>query len=97
MAALLSRRERDGLSLRRLALESGIPVGTLAWWSWRLRQDSGGDRVVEGGGGFVELVERRPHAPDGVVVVLTSGVRVEVASGFDADLLRSVVEALQAC
>jgi hypothetical protein len=38
MAALLARRERDGLSLQRLSRETGIPVGTLSWWNWRLRQ-----------------------------------------------------------
>lgn len=39
MAALLARRERDGLSLRALSEETGVPFGTLSWWSWRLRQD----------------------------------------------------------
>lgn len=37
MSALLARRERDGRSLRRLSNETGIPIGTLSWWSWRLR------------------------------------------------------------
>jgi hypothetical protein len=97
MAALLSRREQDGLSLRRLAEESGIPVGTLAWWSWRLRQDCEGGSGVEAGGGFVELVEQCPHPSAAVVVVMPSGVRVEVAAGFDVELLRSVVQALQTC
>jgi len=97
MAALLSRREQDGLSLRRLAEESGIPVGTLAWWSWRLRQGGEGDSDVAASGGFVELIEQRPHQGAAVVVVMPSGVRVEVVAGFDPEVLRSVVQALQAC
>ena len=39
MAALLARRERDGLTLRELSEKTGIPFGTLSWWSWRLRQE----------------------------------------------------------
>ena len=96
MAALLSRREQDGLSLRRLAEESGIPVGTLAWWSWRLRQDDGrSDDEVKGG--FVEVVAAGVQETSSVAIVIGSGVRVEVTAGFDADLLCSVVRALQSC
>lgn len=38
MQRLLSLRESEGLSLRTLADRSGIPVGTLSWWSHHLRQ-----------------------------------------------------------
>lgn len=40
MKDLLALREREGLSLRELASETGIPVGTLSWWSHRLRQEA---------------------------------------------------------
>ncbi|MFN9705391.1 MAG: IS66 family insertion sequence element accessory protein TnpA [Planctomycetota bacterium] len=66
MAALLARRERDGLSLRAFSEETGIPFGTLSWWSWRLRQDSSGE---SGGSGFVEVVASGRSARDAVVVV----------------------------
>ena len=33
-------RAREGLSLRELADRSGIPVGTLSWWSHRLREEA---------------------------------------------------------
>jgi hypothetical protein len=96
MVALLSRREQDGLSLRRLAEESGIPIGTLAWWSWRLRQrDAKADD--EGGGEFVEVVAAEPQECSGIAVMIGSDLRVEVTAGFDVELLRSVVRALQSC
>ena len=41
MVALLARREHEGLRLRFLPDEVGIPIGTLAGWSWRLRRRSG--------------------------------------------------------
>ncbi len=37
---LLAQRETQGLSLRDLSERSGIPIGTLSWWSYRLRQES---------------------------------------------------------
>lgn len=96
MAALLARRERDGLSLRGLAERSGIPIGTLAWWSWRLRQRDGG-REVEGSHGFVEVVAAGVEEASSVAVVVGEDLRIEVAPGFDADLLRSVVRTLRSC
>jgi hypothetical protein len=36
---LVRRREIEGLSYAQLAKETGIPVGTLAWWTQRLRQE----------------------------------------------------------
>src|SRR5690606_31920934 len=33
-------RAREGLSLRELAARSGIPLGTLIWWSQRLREEA---------------------------------------------------------
>ena len=37
---LFALREREGLSLRELSEHSGIPFGTLSWWSHQLRQDT---------------------------------------------------------
>jgi hypothetical protein len=41
MEAWLARREREGWSLRQLAEQSGIPIGTLSWWSYALRRERG--------------------------------------------------------
>ena len=40
MERLFAVREAEGLSLRELSEQSGIPVGTLSWWSSQLRQSS---------------------------------------------------------
>jgi hypothetical protein len=92
MAALLARRERDGLSLRQLSEESGIPFGTLSWWSWRLRQDDG-----QRDSGFVEVVAAGPGVDAAVVVRLSNGVAIEVQSGTDARWLCEIVTALRSC
>jgi hypothetical protein len=97
MAALFARRERRGLSLRQLSEETGIPVGTLSWWSWRLRDDSSVDRRA--GSDFVEVVpEPGVAVPRGAVVVeLRNGIRLEVEGDLDVDVLRRLVGALQSC
>lgn len=96
MAALLARRERDGLSLRRLAEESQIPIGTLAWWSWRLRQTERRSHD-SGPAAFVEVVAAATSSATKIAVVLDNDTRVEVEAGFDPELLRSVVRALRPC
>lgn len=40
MERLLALRDSAGLSLRSLSEQSGVPVGTLSWWSHRLRQEA---------------------------------------------------------
>lgn len=99
MAALLARRDRDGKSLRDLSKESGIPLGTLSWWTWRLRQkpvQSARPRRAEKKGGFVEVVASAKCARD-VVVRLGVGVEVEVPTGTDVTWLRDLIAALQPC
>lgn len=94
MAVLLARRERDGLSLRQLAEQSGIPFGTLSWWSWRLRQP---DASNSNGGGFVEVVASDQRADSEVVVRLDNGLAVEARAGIDTTWLRDLVMALRSC
>jgi hypothetical protein len=95
MAALLAQRERDGLSLRRLSEETGIPFGTLSWWSWRLRQLTGTEQGCDRG--FVEVVAEDQRVDGGVVVRLESGLEVTVRAGTDASWLREIVAALRSC
>lgn len=95
MAALLARRESDGLSLRALSEETGIPLGTLSWWSWRLRQVATSPPAADGG--FVELVATAPSRGSDVVLRLDNGVEVEVPAGTDVTWLREMVAALRAC
>jgi transcriptional regulator with XRE-family HTH domain len=95
MRRLLARREREGLTLAELARRARIPVGTLAWWSSRLRHERG-----DGSAGFVELKPeadgvREPGGEGRLEVVLTCGRRLLVPPGFDADELQRLVRALE--
>ena len=96
MAALFARRERDGLSLRALAKETGIPVGTLSWWSWRLRQEQE-DEPPESAG-FVELCVARPSSATGDVLVrIGDDIEVVVPLGTDTVWLRDLVASVRSC
>lgn len=95
MAALLARRERDGLTLRELSEESGIPFGTLSWWSWRLRQMSAED--ARGSSAFVEVVASGACNDSEVVVQLDNGLAVAVRGGADTRWLCELVAALRSC
>ena len=55
---LLALRSSKGLSLRALSDRSGIPFGTLSWWSHRLRTEA-----EAAASGFVELIETEPEEP----------------------------------
>jgi hypothetical protein len=94
MAALLARRERDGLSLRELSEETGIPFGTLSWWSWRLRHGPD-DRMSKGG--FVEMVATGGSVREAVVVRVGNEVEIEVPPGTDVTWLSNLAAALRSC
>ena len=63
MERLLALREREGLTYREAARRGGVSAGSLAWWSWRLRQPHQSSRrsraafvevdVVEDGAGMM--------------------------------------------
>lgn len=92
MAALLARRESDGLSLRQLSEESGIPFGTLSWWSWRLRQ-----RDTQRDGRFVEVVAAARAVGEVVVVRVGNDVESAVPPGTDVIWLGNLAAALRSC
>lgn len=97
--SLLARRAVDGTSLARLAAESGIPFGTLSYWSWRRRQ-----RESAGGLPFAEVVVRSEPGSPSVVrsgepmfeLTLPNGLRITIASGFDAEELRRLLAIAEA-
>ncbi len=98
--ALLARRDAEGIGLVRLSRESGIPFGTLSYWSWRRRQRPDTPGV---GPTFAEVVvspmATAHRAGASIIapgmpmfeVALTNGRRVTVASGFDPDDLRRLL------
>lgn len=96
---LLQRRTTEGLTYRELSKRSGVPAGTLAWWSSRLRHEGRARSEA-----FVELsaavnVEREEarHEVEGAAleVVLGGGRRLIVRPGFDEAELVRLVHALE--
>jgi len=102
--AWLTRRERLGLTFRELSAETGVPVGTLAHWAWRLRQiDARGAapskrrRTRHSGSRFVELVAATARSSARVEIALAGDRRVIVERDFDEEHLVRVVRALERC
>jgi len=102
MLRLLGRRERQGLSLKALALESGVPAGTLGFWAWKLLQETlrpspSSDATCTA---FVELVpgpDDRAAETGRMEIVLAGGRRVVVHDDVDEDRLVRLVRALERC
>lgn len=102
MRGWLVRRERLGLTLRELSLETGVPVGTLGHWAWKLRQEvRGTPSSTRRSSPFVELVAsadvRGPESSARIEIVLGRGMRVVVPDQVDTDHLARVVRALERC
>jgi len=98
MRRWLARRERFGLTLRELSRETGVPVGTLGHWAWKLRRERGARESGASGSGFVELVASAGEAAEGrIEIVLRGERRVIVSGGFDEAWLSRVVRALERC
>jgi hypothetical protein len=95
MKALLTRRQRLGLTWAELAAESGVPPSTLQWWHRRLQAERKPRRRSR----FVAVKIAQPQAAsaDLVEIVLAGGRRVRVSPEFDAEHLRRVVAALEGC
>jgi len=94
MAEWLARRARQGWSWAELSGRSGVPVWTLRWWSRRKPKSSSGRRPA---GAFVAVAvtEAAIREPVAIEVVTSSGWRLRVAPGFDAEHLRRVLHALE--
>jgi transposase-like protein len=98
---LTRRREIEGLSYAQLAKETGIPVGTLAWWTQRLRQEkeeATSRSVASPDTGFVEVLPRGDIiSPDQIEVRLPGGVTVQVPSGIDRPGILRLLSAILSC
>lgn len=102
MRTWLDRRERLGMTLRELSEETGVPVGTLGHWAWKLRQEGRGPRSpCPTSSSFVEIVANSSTesslAMSRIEVVLASGRRLVVPDGIDEEHLSRVVRVLERC
>jgi hypothetical protein len=84
------RWRASGLTAREFASREELNAATLRWWSSRLGRDQ------RPAGKFVDVTALVPRAPDASLeVVVRGGMRIRVSRGFDAELLRAVVAALE--
>jgi hypothetical protein len=79
----------SGLLAKDYARRERLNVSTLRWWSSRLRHE--GTTLPA----FVELAVNQPAPSDFIEVAIGERVRVHIRRGFDAELLRQVVAALE--
>ena len=91
---LLAEFEASGLGREEFCREHGLAFSTLARYRKRRKQGPG-----EGAGPrrwlAVELASSLQAGASGLAVVLTSGRRIEVGRGFDANTLEQLVHLLE--
>lgn len=86
METLLELKQLEGLTYDQLSAQSGVPASTLAAWKRKLDRERE-PRTAE----FVELQVAEHNSLE---LRLATGVSIAIRPGFDAHLLRQVVEAL---
>jgi transposase-like protein len=91
---LIRRVTQRGAPVVAIAAELGLPPSTAYRWMRELADKGGarGEALVRSEPRFVELLPA--STLDARLVVEVSAAKIEVRAGFDAALLRSVVEAL---
>jgi transposase len=95
---LVAEFEASGLTRQEFCAKHGLSLGTLDRYRKRRQQRR---EKLAGDSGFLQVELSAPKAADShaggreLAVVLASGRRIEVRSGFDADLLMQVVHVLE--
>ena len=98
MRRWLARRDRAGLTFRELSQQTGVPVGTLACWAWKLRREgTRPQRADDRSRPFVELVAAPVDAAGRVEIVLRNERRLVVDTSIDEPSLVRIVSALERC
>lgn len=98
MRRWLEQRERERLTFRQLSERTGVPLGTLACWAWKLRRE-GAPRPSRrpGDARFVELVAAPVESAGRVEIVLRGERRLIVDASIDEPSLVRIVSALDRC
>jgi hypothetical protein len=104
--SLIARWKLSGLTQAEFCARHGISLPTFRYHLYKPSRRSGPDRALAGTHSaaaplFLPVVcspapppDRAPSAPSPIQVILSDGVRVAVAPGFDPETLRRVVDAL---
>jgi hypothetical protein len=88
-AGLFSEQKLSGLSVPEFCLDRGVSIHSYRGWRGRLNKESSSNRP------WVTL-KAQPEAVKASVIAVRVGVAViDIASGFDPQLLREVVKALE--
>ena len=111
-AKRVERWKGSGLSAKEFGAEIGVKATTLSYWRWKLgasgeldggEKSAAGPRRREaepaagGAGRFVELASSTSVAAEPALeLVLSHGLRVRVAAGFDEATLTRLVRAVEA-
>ncbi len=86
-AALIAQQQASGMSIDAFCRRHQLPASTFFAWRRKLSEPNASM--------FVELThEAEPASAAPIELVLPGGVVVRVREGFDASILRQVVEAL---
>ncbi len=94
----MRRRESEGLSYARLARETGIPVGTLAWWAHRERKEHERSAACAARAEFVEVIPSGDGDPtEAIKVRLPGGIVLLVPCDADGSYVARLLSALQTC
>ncbi len=93
-AEILGKFHDSGLTKEAFARQEGYHSSMLGNWLRKEREASHPTPTLVP----VDVKPRKPPvAASSLDIVLRSGHRIHVASGFDADLLRQLVAALERC
>ncbi len=87
----IAAQEASGLTVAEFCRRNAVSRVGLFAWRRRLREGAAG---VGGAGAFGE-VQAAPDPVAAIILELSGGVRLRLRAGFDADLLRQVVRALE--
>jgi len=95
----LELRQAEGLSIKQLALRSGIPAHVFIY---RITRDKRSREQPVKAGGFVEVVAAEPPRTDpqackssGIELAFPGGLRATLAVDFDADTLGRLLAQLR--
>jgi transposase-like protein len=91
MVRLLQQRDEEGLTLNELSARSGVPAGTLGYWSAKLRREREAAALALVP---VELVEDAPRSA--LAIELGGDVRIMVEPDFDAAHLARLLDVFAA-
>jgi hypothetical protein len=106
-SARVAEWKQSGQTAAAFAADKPYKDTTLVWRAWKLRQSAGaatrfsgtGSRGTKKTGTKIALAEVVRRAPDeeatARILVEVVGARIAVTRGFDAALLREVVQALR--